>query len=1122
MGHWHVTKPEATENLFADPIAGAASPATYWTFATGGGAGASIAKSTAAALFGDASFLFTKSTSAHGRIYQSITVSAVPYTISAYIKRSNGQAPSGGSQVTPVWQGGVLTQFASFTLIRDGWYLCLYTATPSAGAQQMGIAMWEDGIRVGGIQLEQKSYHTTMTYGSRKGNLARGYYWTGIPHGSSSIRDAQERDGGRVYALSDYINIKTASGMGMPPQNVSRDKPAQLDGTIYHDSFYNERVLNLSGTLIPSTPSDLSSMFAKKSFLEDLVKRDLVVPKQPFWLQHSGGDITVQAQFFFEGGLDGQLSADMAFNEQAAMRLIADDPFWYALGNDAAALDVQDTLTTNYVIQKSRAGAWGNLATSLNGSVRASVKDSSGNLYLGGDMTAPGSYCVKWNGASLAAMDSGPGGPIHSLLWNGTNILAAGENDTIEEWDGAAWDELVLDLGANGPIYAVFANATHVYVGGDFTQIGGIAANNIARMTIAGGAWTALGSGTNGPVFAIRLNGTNLYVGGAFSAAGGVSNTNRAARWATGSSTWNALGTGVTGEQIGNGYVYGIDTDSSNNAYFVGDFSEFGGVSSTGGIAKWNGSAISAVGVGLGVKGGSRCIEIDSSNNIYVGGVDLGGGAFLRWWNGSAWAILPGGSQPNDAVYALYHDGSDLYIGGIFSGAGGVAGTNRICLHDGSVYAALDSGIDNGVIYSIVPRGTTLIIGGSFINGDGQVAGDYVIEWDGAAFQVMSTGLTGIVRAMGTVGGASDDVYIGGDFNGGAEGDYLTMWDDATYTDQASGTADLLTNDTIRAMVKVGNDLYLGGDFTTFNSISAPYILSIDVDNKPVLLSTGMNGAVYALVTDGDFAYIGGAFTTAGGTTVNYVAKFNPLTGAFSALGSGLSGTVRTLAIDPATGYLWAAGENGLLAYWNGAIWAELDTDTTSTLYAITFDDSGNLYIGGNFIEIAGMNVDGIIRYTAGTFTLLDIDLPDAATVYSILHDAGEITLGFNTAGTTTTPGSATVTNNGKALSYPVVKVVGPGTWRQVSNTTIKKNIYFNNLELASGEEVVLDLSIFAKTLVSNVRGDISGKIIQSDEDTFALLAGANTIKCFVTGTGSPTASIMWPLTYEDVAGASA
>ena len=91
-----------------------------------------------------------------------------------------------------------------------------------------------------------------------------------------------------------------------------------------------------------------------------------------------------------------------------------------------------------------------------------------------------------------------------------------------------------------------------------------------------------------------------------------------------------------------------------------------------------------------------------------------------------AWTNL--GSGMNDQVYALAHDGTDLYAGGYFTNAGGVA-ANRVAKWDSAsgTWTNLGSGMDYEVV-ALAHDGTDLYAGGSFTNAGG-VAANYVAKW---------------------------------------------------------------------------------------------------------------------------------------------------------------------------------------------------------------------------------------------------------------------------------------------------------------------------------------------------------------------------------------------------------
>ena len=87
------------------------------------------------------------------------------------------------------------------------------------------------------------------------------------------------------------------------------------------------------------------------------------------------------------------------------------------------------------------------------------------------------------------------------------------------------------------------------------------------------------------------------------------------------------------------------------------------------------------------------------------------------------------------------------------------------------------------------------------------------------------------------------------------------------------------------------------------------------------------------------------------------------------------------------------------------------------------------------------------------------------------------------------------ITNTGTAEAYPIFTFVGTGNITQISNDTTGKVLNFSGLSVTTGETVTIDLSPGAKTVSSDVRGNLLANVSSgSNLSTFSLLVGANTI----------------------------
>jgi hypothetical protein len=516
----------------------------------------------------------------------------------------------------------------------------------------------------------------------------------------------------------------------------------------------------------------------------------------------SGNDLYIGGNFLNAGGVQTDYIAHWNGSQWAAVgggvsstvtALALDGANLYAGGGFSVAGS-----TGVHGIAKWNGTTWSALGNGVSGTVRA-LTAFGGNVYAGGSFTIAGTSgatnIARWNGSSWAGLGNGTDAAVRVLANNGTTLYAGGlflhaDSAAVSysaQWNGSQWSPVGLARGGQGMdgiVYALTAGSGSVYAGGSFANAGQAAANEVARWN--GSSWTALGSGLRGQyssVNALAVSGTTLYAGGVFTDAGGVA-VNNIAKWD--GSQWSALGSGVSG---------GVNAlaVSGGDLYVGGSFATAGGLN-TRDIAKWNGSAWSTLG-GAGFTdsfGGPNsyvlALAVNGSDLYATGNFGYANGVATKniaKWNGSAWSALGSGlsdgtGSGNDYGQgrALAMIGSNLYAGGYFATAGGTSAVN-IAKWNGSSWSALGSGLTGATgslptAYSLATDGTNLFVGGNFTAAGG-VPAINIAKWDGSQWAALGSGTDNIVQALVAV---NSDLYAGGNFivAGGNASNYLGEW----------------------------------------------------------------------------------------------------------------------------------------------------------------------------------------------------------------------------------------------------------------------------------------------------------------------------------------------------------
>ncbi len=359
---------------------------------------------------------------------------------------------------------------------------------------------------------------------------------------------------------------------------------------------------------------------------------------------------------------------------------------------------------------------------------------------------------------ALAAFDDGAGGGV-ALYAGGQFTTSDGAvTNGIAKWTGSSWSP--LGSGAAGPgallgvrALAVFDDGSGggpaLYAGGQFTTIGGVVADGIAKWN--GSAWSPVGNGQMSPpnsvVNALAIyddgsgGGPALYAGGSFTTVGGVAAA-RIAKW--NGSTWSPLSSG-TNSGVHSLAVFDDGSGGGPALFASGIFSRAGDLVAIY-SAKWDGTSWSALGsgtVGLGVY--SMTVFDDGGGGgpaLYLGGEFASAGdvpaSRIARWNGTTWTPVGGGVDAGVYSLATFDDGTgggaSLYAGGFFSSAGG-APASGVAKWDGTAWTALGSGVAGGVFAlmgfeTVGDAAPALYVGGTFQTAQG-FPSKYVAKWQG-------------------------------------------------------------------------------------------------------------------------------------------------------------------------------------------------------------------------------------------------------------------------------------------------------------------------------------------------------------------------------------------------------
>jgi hypothetical protein len=338
--------------------------------------------------------------------------------------------------------------------------------------------------------------------------------------------------------------------------------------------------------------------------------------------------------------------------------------------------------------------------------------------------------------------------------------------DHVASWNGNAWSKPggPAISGPDGTVRALALRGSELVAGGDFLAAGGEGARGIARWD--GKRWRALADGVDGSVRAIAVAGNDLYVGGEFTAAGGVP-AQGIARWD--GRRWWPLGAGLSGsrDELRPAAVYALAA-RGKDLFVGGRFISAGGVESNG-IARWDGARFHALGSGVrsGDYDGIVWALTFYRGDLYVGGQFLSAGGVaarnIARWNGTAFSPVGGGVAGGlERVSALAATNGRLFVGGDFTLAGEAA-ARQLAVWDGARWQPADIRTSESVRAIASGDGAIYVAGGSFATSAG-VTTTGIVKWDGTGWAALGQGLGSgaFLAPVLAIAPAGRAVYAGG------------------------------------------------------------------------------------------------------------------------------------------------------------------------------------------------------------------------------------------------------------------------------------------------------------------------------------------------------------------------
>ncbi len=575
----------------------------------------------------------------------------------------------------------------------------------------------------------------------------------------------------------------------------------------------------------------------------------------------------------------------------------------------------------------------------------------------------------------------------------------------IATWDGQTWH--ALGAGLNSTVYCIAVFNGELYAGGSFTGSASTPLHYIAKWT--GSAWQDVAFGTDGVVYTLFPNGSELLVGGAFRHVEGTFFPfAHLARFSAGN--WNGFVNAPSST------VYSVVV-SGGQPLIMAEANSSGPFASSA-IERYDGSTWQPVTTID--EGGPLCV---SGTSVFFSGRRTQNCNDPHHYS-SEFSIYRYAAGVITTSYANHFASSFVpYNGGLYAvgerirycydGITDTGKTGWIGAWNGSTWNDALGTADRPDGGTLAVHAGQLYVGGSFTH-LGQVQANSIAllgASTGGPWTPLVPGFNAIARCAATVNGAE---YVGGDFTraGSVPAAYAAKYTGSAWVALGAFDAPVTSLGSYSANPLQLASLIVSGMFTHSGSTAFAHILTFNpVTLAYTPLGTGLDDSARAILpfnTSFNHAdlIVGGDFSFAGGVSAPHIARWNGASWISAPFGTGMNNSVLALAAFNsqvvAGGSFTTAGgiSHSYIARWDGSAWQSLGSGLNGPVRALAVFNS-QLIAGGDFTLSGGTAVSHIAAWNGTSWSAIGPGLD--GIVYSLTVTPTDLFAGgtFTNAGST-------------------------------------------------------------------------------------------------------------------------